>query len=56
MSLRRSEVGPFKGHGEAAALGLAQNERVNSADAPRLQYAKALTSTRVEGMRNLHPT
>ena len=56
MDLRCSEVGPFEGHGEAAALGLTQDERVNPADAARLQDAKALTSTRVEGMRDLRPT
>lgn len=29
----RGEVGPFKGHGEAAALGITQDERVDTADA-----------------------
>ena len=52
----RSEVGPFKRHGEAAALGITQDERVDAADAARLQYTKALTSTRVEWMRDLRPT
>ena len=52
----RGEVGPFKGNGEAAAFGITQDECVDTSDAARLQYAKALTSTRVEGMRDLRPT
>ena len=33
IGARCSEVSPFKGHGEAAALEITQDERVDSADA-----------------------
>lgn len=33
IGARRSEVGPFKGHGEAAAFDITQDERVDAADA-----------------------
>jgi len=50
------EVSPFPSDGEAAALGITQDQRVDPGDASRLQHSKALTSTRMERMPNLGPT
>jgi hypothetical protein len=48
-----SEVGPVPSHREGAALGITQDERVDTGYAPGLQYRKALAATGMEGMCDL---
>lgn len=48
-----SEVGPVPSHRERAALGITQDQRVDTGYAPGLQYCKPLASTGMEGMRDL---
>jgi hypothetical protein len=54
--VRRCKIRPFPSDGEAAALGISQDQRVNPGNASHLQHGKALTSTRMERMPNLGPT
>jgi len=51
-----SQVGPFPRDGEAAAFGVAQDQRVDPRDAPRLEHSKALAATWMERMPDLSPT
>ena len=50
------EVGPFPSDGEAAALDISQDQRVDTGNASRLQHSEALASTWMERMPNLGPT
>ena len=51
-----SEVGPVPGHCEGSALGITQDQRVDTGYTPGLQYSEALAATRMEGMSNLSPS
>ena len=50
------EVSPFKSHSEAAKLAIAQDHRVDTADASRPQCGESLASTRMKGMPDLSPS
>jgi hypothetical protein len=53
----RAEVRPFPSYGEAHALGIiAQDQRVDTSNASRLQHCEALPPTRMKRMPNLGPT
>ena len=52
----RAPVGPFAGNAEAAAFYLTQKQRVDTRDAARLQYWKALALERMKRMADLSPT
>lgn len=52
----RCEVSPFPSNGEAAALGISQDQRVDTGNASRLQHSKALAPAWMERMPNLGPT
>ena len=52
----RGEVGPFPSDGEAAALDISQDQRVDTGNAARLQHSEALAPTWMERMPNLGPT
>lgn len=56
VGTRRSAIRPFFGYGEATALGITQNERVDAAHPPFLQYQEGLTFEWMKGMTDLSPT
>ena len=56
VGARRSPISPFFGYGEAAALGIAQNERVDATYPSFLQYEEGLAFAWMKGMADLSPT